>query len=39
MITGLTVNHDTIFPLLVLTFHILIIIKTVFDYNNLNISQ
>ncbi len=36
-ITGLTINHDS--PQLVLPFHILIIIKTVFNYHDLNNSR
>ncbi len=37
-ITGLTINHENS-PRLVLPFHILIIIKTVFNYRNLNNSR
>jgi len=33
-ITGLTINNDKIPHVLVLPFHILIIIKTVYDYRN-----
>ncbi len=37
-VTGLAINHDKIPHGLVLQFHILIIIKTVFNYHDLNIS-
>lgn len=36
MITGLTINHDKISHGLVLPFHLLIFIKTIFDYCDLN---